>query len=204
VGEIINSTQAAILDCLIDSPDFISAKSISEKIGCSDSVVRFHIRPIIEWLKVKKCSINSVPRNGYCVDASAEMRKRLKNELQQEIIKVKYFPSDRQNLLIFKLLFLHQSQTIDNLAKTLSVSKSTLIRDLKKVEHWLAKHKVFINKQPGIGTTVVGEEVDIRQTLSSLIPPNNTRHCSIKIMFMGIARKEKQEYISSVNPYRYS
>ncbi|MEI3614197.1 BglG family transcription antiterminator [Pseudogracilibacillus sp. SO30301A] len=76
------------------------------------------------------------------------------------------------------ILFLLQKQaqvTVEDVAEALDVSSRTIHRDLKGVEKILLNHRMELDKKPGVGLQIVGEQADKRllERLLTSISPND-------------------------------
>lgn len=68
---------------------------------------------------------------------------------------------DRRLVSIMEILLnSNKPVTINSLAKTLDVSNKTIRNDLKVLEKWLSETNLILEKKPGVGTRIIGDEAD--------------------------------------------
>ncbi len=169
VESVLTSTQVAILLELQRRQKPVQAEVIARKLGLSAGVIRYNIPAINHWLKARSARIVSRPKYGYKLEMDDSSRQLLLEELSRCHVQVVYSPEERRQLLLFELLRNADYQSLERLAERLSLSKSTLLRELSVAEAWLAERQLFLQKRPRRGTRVVGQEIVIRHTLVLLI-----------------------------------
>lgn len=182
----LTTLQTAILLELEQAHTPVLADSLAKKLGVSSGVVRYNIPAINEWLKPRYGKIISRPRFGYNLEVDQQARELLLKDLACTRIQKIYAPSERRQLLLFDLLCSSEYQSFDKLAERVSVSRSTLIRELSLIEDWLAKRQIFLQKRPRLGTRIVGQESTIRHTLVLLIMEIIPEVTLIKLIQWGI------------------
>jgi len=165
----LTSIQVAILLELEEARTPVFADTIAKKFGMSSGVIRYNISTINNWLQPKFGQIISRPKFGYKLDIEDRARKQLLGELNRAKVQAVYSAAERKQLLIFELLCSSDYQSLENLAKRVSLSKSTLLRELTIVEEWLARQQLFLQKRPRRGSRIVGSEISIRHHLVLLI-----------------------------------
>lgn len=165
----LTSVQVAILLELEEARAPVFADTIAKKFGLSSGVIRYNISAINTWLQPRFGHIVSRPKLGYKLDIEESCRESLLNELNRVRVQAVYSPAERKQLLIFELLCSSDYQSLENLARRVSLSKATLLRELSIVEERLAGQQIFLQKRPRRGTRVVGPEIAIRHMLVLLI-----------------------------------
>ncbi|EOD01531.1 Transcriptional antiterminator of lichenan operon, BglG family [Caldisalinibacter kiritimatiensis] len=90
----------------------------------------------------------------------------LKRYLEENKSDVPVLPEDRVFYIIRKLLNTNEFITLEELASDLYVSKSTIDKDIDKVEKWLNKYNLKLVKKPNYGIWVEGNELQLRFSIS--------------------------------------
>lgn len=164
-----NSRQTSIIIALIDERGPISAKDLADKLGLSPRVIRYNLPLLQSWLTPYGARIDSRPRVGLMLNAAEASRVAIKAVLSNNQSQTVLKPSDRRRLLLFELLTRTEYVPSSILEKKLSVSTSTLTRDLRACEKWLENHSIYMQRRQGRGSIVVGREDDRRHAIFSLI-----------------------------------
>lgn len=165
----LTSIQVAILLELEQARTPVFADTIAKKFGMSSGVIRYNISNINNWLRPEFGKIISRPKFGYKLEIEDQARDLLLGKLNLANVQVVYSSDERKQLLTLELLCSSRYQSLGKLAKRLSLSKSTLLRELSVVEESLAKEQLFLQKRPRLGSRIVGSEISIRHKLVMLI-----------------------------------
>jgi len=193
----LNSLQATILENLIEAQTPLTAGTLGDLLGHSTGVIRYNIPAIRQWLDAHDSALLSSPNVGFTIHSSDEQRQKLMYDLAFEDIEVVFSPSDRRNILLLELLFSLECRTLTELAKTLSVSRATLMRDLETVEQELAGHNLSLQKKPRLGTKITGQETELRQALLAMIIHKVPGYVLMKLCRWGLRD------VSPRNAHRY-
>lgn len=182
----LTSTQAAILLELQEAGTPVFAESIAKKFNLSSGVVRYNITTINDWLKVRFDPIISRPKYGYKLEIPAKNVPALMEQLNHTRIQPVYNPEERQQILLFHLLFSSEYTPLELLSNEVGMSKQTLMREMDAIEDYLVKRQLYLMKKPHLGTRVVGPENAIRHTLIRLIMDVMPESVLIKLIQWGI------------------
>lgn len=165
----LDSRQVRILSALISADTSVSAARLGKSVGLSARMVRYHLPFLGQWLGERGVKLNCQPRMGISLDASPAARKKILAEFDRQPVRSAYRAEERRDLLLFELLSGEDYTSNSALEALLSVSHTTLARDMDLVECWLANHHLYLKKKIHHGWTVVGREGDFRIALVSLI-----------------------------------
>ena len=165
----LTSTQAAILLELQEAGGPVFAETIAKKFNISSGVVRYNITAVNDWLSIKFNPIISRPKFGYKLDLSERDNLVLLDELNRARVQSVFVPEERQQILLFNLLFASDYIPLEALSVEVGMSKQTLMREMPAVEQYLLKRQLYLMKKPHLGTRVVGSENAIRHTLIGLV-----------------------------------
>lgn len=81
-------------------------------------------------------------------------------------------PEERQKVILSELFQTKDFLTIKYLAEVLSVSRGSVINDLKKVRKWLKAQNLEMESLPRYGIKVKGKEKDLRRAVVNLLTEN--------------------------------
>lgn len=181
----LDTRQASILLVLIESNGPISASALGEQLGLSARIIRYNIPLVQRCLKPFKARIHTQPRVGLSLIADKNARSAIKNDLSRHRFPLVLKPEERQKRLLFNLLTQDGYLTGQALVQQIAISQATLARDLSKVEAWLEKHNLYLQRRPRLGTIVVGREDDLRHALISLILENTLESALLELCIWG-------------------
>jgi mannitol operon transcriptional antiterminator len=160
----IDSRSALILKYLTDLTNPVSAEVIARQVGLTSRAVRYRMPQISAWLEEAGAVLINKPRYGVFVSASRELKNRLHNKVG---CSAYFSKEERVYLILFQLLSKAEPVIIKQLEVLLSVSRSTIVQDIIKVEEWLEDHGVALMSKPNHGFWVEGDEADYRDALLS-------------------------------------
>ena len=165
----LNTRQAAILLSLLKAEEPSSARALGKKLGLPARVIRYNLPFICSWLEDRGITFTLKRRKGLQLDISETHRNQLIEEISQGIALDHYSAEDRLHLLLFELLAGSGWHAGADLHEALSISHSTLTRDLDRAEAWLENHRLSLSRRPRLGIKLEGDVVDQRHALLSLL-----------------------------------
>ena len=167
----LDSRTVRILRWLLDQTRPRSTADLAADTGLSQRVVRYRLGAVEAY--VREAGLRLVRQRGAGLwiegpaEALSEMRARL-SELDSA--PRVYAPEERERVLLALLLWSAPHPTsLDVLQEQLEVSKASARRDLKRSEPWLKRRRLLVSRQPGVGISVVGDELTIRKALVQLV-----------------------------------
>lgn len=168
--ELIEREQK-IIDLLIHSEDFISAKMISRKLGISEKTVYRDIVHIEELSGTDENLIIRVPGKGYKINYSAFLANSIKHEDNSK--KCGISPKERRQQLLTYLLSKTPNETsINQLAQKYYISNASIVNDLKRIEEDSLKKAGLKLIKNNKGTYIEGSEKNIRKLFVKIINHN--------------------------------
>lgn len=132
-------------------------------------MVRYNLAFVDLWLKTRGAGLKISPHEGISLPVEGAIREQLALELDAEPVAVVLSNEERLQLLSFELLVADDYQTMSEIEDALTVSVSTISRDLPRLEGWLARHHLYLQRKPRRGLLVVGRESDRRHALVALL-----------------------------------
>lgn len=165
----LDSRQAELILILLKHDRPLSADKLGKELGITARMVRYNLQFAQSWLAERGVELTLRTRTGIGIRAPETVRRKLAAELQKENISFLFPPEDRLRVLLFELLSCSGYLTDPDLEERLSISRTTLSRDLNLAEKSLAECHLYLRRKPRLGLTVIGREDDYRHTLASLI-----------------------------------
>lgn len=153
-----------ILEMLTDNNGVI-LEDFSDELGVSTRSIRNYLKQLQEEIPEE---IVEIIKNN-----NSEYKLNIKNQKKfQEILelnrrqKQKFSqlnnPEERVDYLINRLVGLDEIVTIDDLAEEMNVGRTTLVKDLKKVDQNLEEYGLILKRKTNSGIKIEGDEINLR------------------------------------------
>ncbi len=154
---------------LLEEDNYITVRYMAETVKVSSRTVLRELIPIENWLNSKGIALEKKKGSGIRIGLSDKERENLKNEIKSEKSNLVYSPEQRLTLLKAELLKNSGITKLYTLTTLLDVTEGTISTDLDKLDTWMDKFRLKINKKPGLGVYVEGNEISIRSAIITLI-----------------------------------
>ena len=159
-----------ILKVLISREEAISIKDLADKFNVSSRTIRYDLDDIKSSIESYDAKLIKKPRVGVYLEGEKDEL----NKIEEELIDIYSFervlsPEERQHLILFRLFQATEPIIIKELEVMLQISKSTIIKDLDKVESWLTDHDLTLVRKTNYGLEIKGEEIDIRHAMMNVL-----------------------------------
>ncbi|MGN6710231.1 BglG family transcription antiterminator [Anaerocolumna jejuensis] len=154
---------------LLEEDNYRTVRYIAEKVNVSSRTVLRELINIENWLNNKGIVLEKKKGSGIRLCLREEEREALKNDIQSEKADMVYSPEQRLTLLKAELLKNPGITKLYTLTRLLEVTEGTISADLDKLDTWMNKFRLKINKKPGLGVYVEGNEISVRSAIISLI-----------------------------------
>lgn len=168
---MLNIRYIEILSLLINSGSDLSVEDLSNKFGVSKRMIRYDIDEINRYLRENNISeIDKKPNSPLKFIITEEEKERVEKLINNINIKSYIFSTEeRVGILLYELLNSNKECTYNEFQEKLSISKTTLVNDIKKVKQWLKSFDIEIIKVSNKGFKIRGDEGNIRDAMISLL-----------------------------------
>ncbi|RQD73038.1 MAG: HTH domain-containing protein, partial [Halanaerobium sp. MSAO_Bac5] len=145
---ILGQRTTNLLIVLLESKQAFTTAELAEKLSVSARTIRSDLKKLQAWLKEKEDVVLSIkPGVGVRLRISEEKRKALKQKFSKSLdYRDPYSPEKRRQLILKWLLQSDDNYTIQKLADKLYLSRTTVYKDLDKVEAWLNKYNLKLER----------------------------------------------------------
>lgn len=212
--KILNIRYVEILNLLINSGADLNVEDLANRFGVSKRMIRYDIDEINRYLRENQITeIDKKPNSSLKFILSKEEKEKVEKLINTINIKSYIFSTEeRVGILLYELLNSNKEYTYSEFQEKLSISKTTLVNDIKKVKEWLNKYNIQIIKVSNKGLKIQGNESDIRKAIISLLIDNsnyniietlekiyNNENNSILVSLKNLdINKENMEYIKEL------
>ncbi|WP_229346449.1 BglG family transcription antiterminator [Halanaerobium polyolivorans] len=168
---ILGQRTTNLLIVLLESKQAFTTAELAEKLSVSARTIRSDLKKLQAWLKEKEDVVLSIkPGVGVSLKISEEKRKMLKQKFSKSLdYRDPYSPEKRRQLILKWLLQSDKNYTIQKLADKLYLSRTTVYKDLDKVEAWLNKYNLKLERKRRYGLKIKGEEKNWRKAVADLL-----------------------------------
>lgn len=148
----------------------MSIKEISEKQNVTERTIRNDIKAINEELRPFESELLKNKDGNYFLFINDG---KVFNEFEkQELLNFEFDfsePKDRITYISLRYLFSAKYIKSDEFLDEMFISRSSMQNDMKDVRELLAKYNLDFDVKPNYGLKLIGEEKDIRNTISYLL-----------------------------------
>jgi mannitol operon transcriptional antiterminator len=173
----------------------VTAAAISEKLAVSTRTVLREIPAIEEWLLENDFKFVRKRGKGIAIEETPENLALVEELLQVDKDTVSYSKDDRRSRILGTLFFAVSPLKAYTFTSLYDISEGTLYGDLDILETWLEDYDLIINRRPGLGIFITGEEPKRRQAiinaLFEFIDINR-----IPALFDSLEKEEESELLS--------
>lgn len=167
----MNIRYIEILNLLINYRTDLSVEDLANKFGISKRMIRYDIDEINRYLRENNISeIDKRPNSPLRFNLSKEEEEKIEKLISNINMKSYIFSTEeRVGILLYELLSSNKVNNYNEFQEKLSISKTTLVNDIKKVKEWLSGYNIEIIKVSNKGFKISGDENNIRKAMISLL-----------------------------------
>ncbi|WP_058953403.1 BglG family transcription antiterminator [Clostridium tyrobutyricum] len=167
----LSQRQADIMQVLLRYKEYQPVKSIANNLHCSVKTIRNDLK-IIEN-EISSYNINIIKKPGIGIKLHSSNKERMEVTLITELNKMKKSDTESTEYRRIKILLdllnnSNQMTSIQKLSEKYYISKTSIVNDLKQIEEYLKKYNINLERGRE-GTRIIGDEVNIRNAIVSLI-----------------------------------
>lgn len=153
-----------ILEMLADSKGN-ALKDFSDELGVSTRSIRTYLKQLQEEIPKEVVEIVKTNNSEYKLnikdDEKFKQLLELNRRQKQKFCQLNN-PEERIDYLINRLVGLNEIVTIDDLAEEMNVGRTTLVKDLKKVDQKLDEYGLVLKRKTNSGIKIEGDEINLR------------------------------------------
>ncbi|MBN1037440.1 MULTISPECIES: BglG family transcription antiterminator [unclassified Clostridium] len=153
-----------ILEMLADSKGN-ALKDFSDELGVSTRSIRTYLKQLQEEIPKEVVEIVKTNNSEYKLnikdDEKFKQLLELNRRQKQKFCQLNN-PEERIDYLINRLVELNEIVTIDDLAEEMNVGRTTLVKDLKKVDQKLDEYGLVLKRKTNSGIKIEGDEINLR------------------------------------------
>ncbi|WP_167568723.1 BglG family transcription antiterminator [Brevibacillus migulae] len=156
---LLSSRSRELLKVIIDSKQPMVIKDLAHHFKVSERTIKYDLEGLRIWLREHEVPLLSQRNKGIWIDEGAEKRRRLREVLNQHKAEDIFLNQrERVKYIVWELLLASRYIRINDLAEKFSVSRNTIISDLKEVERHVASCQLTLHSKTRFGLLLEGSE----------------------------------------------
>ncbi len=157
-----------MLKILLERDDYITVLSFAQLADISRRTVFRELKGLEAVLKEYDLQVETRKGKGIALMGFEENKDSLRLYLKAHSHGF-LDRKERQQLLTLELLKSKELQKLFYYADKLKVSEATISNDLDCIEPWFQKHSLIIQRTPGVGIELIGEEEAYRKAIGDIL-----------------------------------
>jgi len=152
-----------ICELLLEREGFISAGSLAESLGASESTLQRLLPRLERYIGAFNLSLKGVRGKGYLLEGSDEAKDALRADLASSQPLPSLSVEEKRFALFLDLLEAETTTKLMSLGQGLGLSESSVSKQLSLLEEELSLEGLHVERRSGVGTRVTGEETVLRR-----------------------------------------
>ena len=162
--DALTTRQRDLLHSLMASNDPVGVVHLANALNLTPRQVNYSLKGLQSWLASRDIALEKTPGAGLQLGYSTEQQSRLQKELAENddyllVLSVE----QRRQLLLLSLLTASEPLILFQLQNWMSVSRSTILKDLDVLQIWCQGHSLRLDRRPNFGVWIEGSEHIRRQ-----------------------------------------
>ncbi|WP_370640538.1 BglG family transcription antiterminator [Salipaludibacillus sp. CUR1] len=167
----VSARDKFILEMLIKHSEGVTIRDIAHSLQVSERTIHRDVATFDSLLLPYELTLEKIAGKGIFLKGAKEQIKQFSQDLQ-EAKHFDFLPEQRQVIIICKLLESFEPVKLQSFAVDLNVTVATITNDLEKVDEWLVKYDLELERRRGLGIQITGSETDKRKAISGLLSEN--------------------------------
>ncbi|HEX7058059.1 MAG TPA: BglG family transcription antiterminator [Bacilli bacterium] len=179
----LNSRQQQILLFFLESSDYAHLNALADRLNISLRTIQRELSELENYMAQWGLHFDRKVGAGLKLLGNKQDLAELKNLLAASAKQSIYSAEERLSILKRTILSCKEPIKLYALGKELHVAVSTILNDLKKIEPWLERYDISLNRKHGVGLYIEGSERNIRSALADLLYENVTQEQLMEFIF---------------------
>ena len=147
----------------------VTVAAISEKLAVSNRTVLRELPSVEKWLDENDFHFIKKRGTGLAIVEDLETYGLLEELLYIENEAVLYSKDERRGRILGTLFFAVSPAKAYSFTSKYDISEGTLYSDLDVLDKWLEDYNIKINRRPGLGIFMTGDEASRRQAIVNAV-----------------------------------
>ena len=166
----LSNRQMTIVTKLITVEQAVTTQMLADDVNVSVRTVKNDLRGIQDWFAHYGDYYRSKPRIGIWLEASPAARAMLKQRLMtNQVENLPCTPQERVAQIVLLLAINPGFMTTQQIENKIDISKNTVVADLDRVDQFLQKFQLILERKNYYGYRIAGTELNIRSALEAIL-----------------------------------
>ncbi|TDO94174.1 BglG family transcriptional antiterminator [Halanaerobium saccharolyticum] len=193
---MLKNRECKIVKKLIRTDSPLVIKELAAELSVSTRTIRYDLDKIEDWIEEEGLKMHRKQGIGIYLESNAKDKLTEILDLEIEYHRA-YTPEERQHIILKELLAREEPIIVKEFEINLDVSEGTIIKDLNKVEKWLAKRDLELIRKPNYGIEIKGDENNWRKAVFDFLEDSSTEDEVINILNLFENTKSLPSFIDS-------
>lgn len=198
-GIKLNSRQRDILRFFLESDEYRTLAELARHLNVSVRTLQRELNelePVAEQWGVRFLKKSGV---GLMLEGEPERKDELAAELARYPAYKIYSPEERQLIMKQMILSCKEPTKLYAFSRKLNVTESTVSCDLNRIEPWLGKYGIRLERKPGLGIYIEGNEKQIRAAMADLLYETVTHEQLMELLHLQSGNRRENLELSIRN-----
>ena len=175
----ITERKKQIIQILLESVKPLTTSDIANRLKVTSRTIRTDLSELETIIISHNLILVKKPSIGISIIGNNQDKDSLFLDITDDTSSVESYSKEyRQAVILAKLLMGEKSLYIDQLAKNLYVSRSAIEKDIQDISNQLHSYNLSLVRKGSQGLFIKGDEVTVRQAISSLAASMNKDNLS--------------------------
>lgn len=167
VANMLSKRQYHILTFIIERETFVQIHNLATHFNVSERTIQYDLEYIEDMASKLALTIQRNKYDGIKITTSSEQLKAVEPQYLSTSI---HYSKDERLLYITLKLFESTTPTASQvLATMVSVTRRTIVEDLKRVQQWLEEHDLQLKYEKNKGFLIKGDENAYRKAYAEMV-----------------------------------
>ncbi|MDT8861808.1 BglG family transcription antiterminator [Alkalihalobacillus sp. MEB130] len=165
----LTKRQKKLVNLLVSESDYKTIEFYSKKMGVSERTVHNDLGNIKLFLHDQNIVLQKKPGSGIKLNANQDEKILIINGVNENKENFDPLSIEMRRINIFsKLFYSQQTLSLQKLSEEYMVSKTSIVKDLDKIEEWINQFGIKLVRDRE-GTRIVGNEIAIRNAIANIV-----------------------------------
>lgn len=166
---MLSLRQRNIIHHMLRDKGFITIKKLAGLCQVSERSIQYDLETIEYYAEKLGTKVIRNKRSGVRLIATPELEQQFSDEHEDIALQVNLSPEERRKKILITLFETLKPVSSNQFAQLLSVSRRTIVEDLKEVQRWLSEHELELEYLQNKGFRINGSEKRFRESYVEIL-----------------------------------
>lgn len=175
----LTSRQKKIIIFLSQKKMYTTVSQLCSLFSVSDRTIRKDLDSIELFLRENHIELVRKTGKGIFINTLEDITVLFEKTNQKEVL---YYDKQERETIILIHLLTNEKVTLQSMANACLVSRQTIVNDMTQIEKIIHVRGLHLVKNPGIGTSLEGKELNVRRMFIDLLLSDDHQDFTLKIL----------------------